>query len=198
MHLDSGFFARFGSVPSVFFHSACRKCGSSMNAHRACRFTEETHLWKSPSLQRLCDSPPRFVGNCRCWAPDGLGLFGQACPLSFVWLSTGGRSGRGRLPAQGCFQVNGVDNAAGNQHFIQNLAHRVYKVKAQVLQEFLFFFVQFFQVFFVEFGQDDVRDAGTAGSEQLLANTAYGQDLSAQGDFAGHGKMVAHQALCEK
>ena len=51
----------------------------------------------------------------------------------------------------------------------------------------------FLDVAFIVLGDDDGVDAGALGAEQLFTEAADGQHAAAQGDFAGHGDIVAHR-----
>ena len=52
-------------------------------------------------------------------------------------------------------------------------------------------------VLFVGPGQDDFKDAGALGGEELFFQSADGEDFAAQRDFAGHGDVATDGDLGE-
>ena len=65
------------------------------------------------------------------------------------------------------------------------------------IHSFQILFGDFLNVATVLGAEYDIGYTGAFGSQDLLADTAYGQNLAAQRYLTGHGQVCTHLTLCE-
>src|SRR5690606_32629602 len=78
----------------------------------------------------------------------------------------------------------------GPQSQLQSRLNPVEQVELHVLADRL---GDLLQVAVVEAGDEDFLHAGAVRGQALLLDPADGEHIAAQGDFAGHGRVVFHQ-----
>ena len=75
---------------------------------------------------------------------------------------------------------------------VPDILHVLHIVEGDALQVHVGYFID---VLLVLLTHHDVSNAGTLGSQNLLLDATYGQHLSTERDFTGHGGILANLAL---